>query len=248
MRSQPRGGRGEPLRPRQLSLPPARLRPSPGGRSLPTAAPGRLGRPRRAPERGSRAPRAQTCPAEPRLPRGTPCCKPLATTPSPYRTRPHLSASPRTPGAPPGRRGEGRRRSLHHPAPRPPGVPAVRSRAGCWAASGTERAAGGAHGLPQVPARGDRRRHPGGRGLGEHSQESRGSRPAGGVRRGTPPPRGPWAHSVSPACSCTHASLATWAKFPPGCGPGGFVCDPTRCCLHPAGPASAATASGKERG
>lgn len=143
-----------------------------------SAAAGWLGGPRRALEQGSQGSRAQTAQWSSWLPRGTPCNPYLAKvqqhTPTPVFQSP-------TPGLHPRDQFKEGTTRLHLPTPRPSlRVSRFAQPLGVRESSRTERAAGGAHGLPQVPARGDSTEHLGDLELGEDLQELRGN-PQGGV-------------------------------------------------------------------
>lgn len=82
-----------------------------------------------------------------------------------------------------------------------------------------ERAAGGAHGLPQLPARGDSSELFGDLGLAEDLQElgpwEEGGRAGCACLKAAAQPwlRGSWVRGVSPAPFCVWESWTTWGKF-----------------------------------
>ena len=93
-----------------------------------------------------------------------------------------------------------------------------------------ERAVGGAHGLPQLPARGDFSEHLGDLGLAEDLQELRLWEEAGRARcvcmkaAAHPWLRGSWVRGISTAPFGVWASLTTWGKFRPSRCQDGLVC------------------------
>lgn len=120
---------------------------------------------------------------------------------------------------------------LHLPTPRLPVIAPYSSHG--WVLScpmPLERAAGGAHGLPQLPARGDSSEHLVHLGLAEDLQELEPWEEAGRAEcmhvKGAAYPwrRGLWTCWVSPAPSRVWASLTTWGKFRCRRCPDGFVC------------------------